>query len=416
MVLTEPRQLRSAPIHVPTLEWQLGRIGKTIDELVDSSRCMRHPVSRSTFYRALRGEDLHWRSRAGIADVIELSLEQLECGVHGANAFQPSTTGWPDGEIHRALGPAFSREAQRMIRATSLVDLRNVEIELRRFSAGPAAARFESFYEDLARQAARLSNLASLRPKHPLLRSEGHVLRIHCPQTLFTTLLLLEYLRQHERIRADIDLYTQHSTLDLLDHLQQNICDEVVALPLVTAVLYYQHTPEPLYRPIALLPRGSHRLVDLARERSCKREVVLLPGTATAPAYFLALRRHGVLKDDAMGVPCDPKELIRSSEVEATSAVLWFPRNVIYEVLQHGRYLDEGELEIASKESVLLMRKDLLENERLVDELLFSLGKAHATLTAQPELIPLLVRAIFEQPDYRMVIASEVSYAAFLAG
>jgi hypothetical protein len=415
------RRRRSSPIHVPTLKRRLREIGKPLKTLVDEARRTRRlALSVVTFQRGLRDDDIDDGSIEIMAAILDISPDELRYGTPTPPVLERSRwhqTG-AEGEIQRILAMAFARDAQRMIRSTSLIDLRNVELELQRFCTAAAAERFESFYEALASQAAQLADLDALQPKKRTLRAGERTLRVHCPQTLLTTLLLFRYLRDYEQIRIDIDLDRQHSALPLVDRVQQDISDDLLALPLSAAVLYYQSTPKPLYSPIALLPRGSHRLVDLTGERHRERlrdpEIVLLPGRATAPGYFQALQRHKVLRGHDIGVACDPTGPVRSSEMDATSAVLWFPRNIIYEVLQRGRYLDNGKLEVASKESVLLIRTDLLEKQGLRDEILALLSTAHAALTENQDLIPLLVCSLFEQAEYRKAVLSEVDYASFL--
>jgi hypothetical protein len=407
------RRRRSAPVHVPTLRRQLKAVGIPLATLVDGI-----PLSVSTIKRGLRGRDIDESSIQLLADRIGISTDELMYGTPTPPCFGSTDWHLPGGDAatHRLIAMGFERDAQQMLRATNLLDLRNVELELHRQSTKAVASRFEAFYTDLARQARRLSKPAELRPRRQILRAEGRTLRVLCQQTLFTTLLLFEYMRRHENVSAQIDLHTRHSALGMLDQIQQDAEADVVALPLVTSVIYYGRTPQPLYRPIALLPRGSHRLVDLDPKRKRKREVVLLPGTATAPAYFEVMRKHEVLLEDDVGWACDPAMTQRPSEIEPTSAVLWFPRNIIYQLNHGGHYMDDGDLEVASKESVLLMRQDLLENQALRDEILLLVGKAHRTLVEKPELVPPLVAAIFQKTDFTDILATEVEHAAHLAG
>jgi transcriptional regulator with XRE-family HTH domain len=310
-------------------------------------------------------------------------------------------------QIRRLLTEAFVSEAHQMLRKTDVFDIRNVirtgaligshDRELPRHTA-------QSLHDNL-----QLFKHERQKPNRHSIFSKSTPVKVSLPGTLYTSLLIFEYLKTVCGLNLEITCTTQMAK-ELEGRILKGVEADLVALPLTSAMRYLRDsTGSRNYSPAIILPRGSQRLAKVgrqsARDGRSRPERALVPGTCrytTGHSYLHELHDYRLVDTSRLDIePCPLDSIYNelASPSDRSLVVLWFPHNVIAEVLYECDFADNPLMECASKESLLLVA-GRFTGQSARKELFYWLSVAYRELSNRLDLVTLLSQSMLGDRSY----------------
>ncbi|MGH0029953.1 MAG: hypothetical protein ACQGVC_09190 [Myxococcota bacterium] len=284
----------------------------------------------------------------------------------------------------------------QMLRSSQLLDLRNLFTAMAERGTRDQADRICSAVTGMILDSRSADSLP------PAQVADVAPLRALCPASLLTSVLTLQHASLVQGLPISIDLDIDYSARRLRQAINVSSDYDMVALPLTSAASYLASSEDRQFEPVAILPRGGHRLMA----HSLGAEVpgsVLLPGNGTASGYLADLNRYRCLDVEKLEIlVCEPADTmsILSAHQAPIAGVVWSPLNLLLETVWGATNLDPDGFEPSSRESVLLMRGDVLRDGLRTSEIVGSIQRAVDLLAEDEELVHALTKVLFADSRY----------------